>query len=322
MKSITDIFSVKDCGVVVTGGASGLGLGYAEALAANGARVTLLDLVPERLDAEVARLQGAGFDVRGSVVDVTDHAALDAQIAAAASAYGRLDVVFANAGIDSGPGYLGAWVDETRPRLEAGALENYDDARWNRVIEVNLNAVFATLRAAARHMSFGDRLRSRFWRGRVEDEVDAELAFHVEMRAREYEARGMTAADAREAAIRRFGDMHRVNARLSQVLAADGVRFEKVYFSPESPEQPSQTRKPSPQLLFDARDEFGIDLTQSYMIGDKIIDVECGRNAGVKKSILVRTGYGAEAEKKAAGGLKDALIANDLQDATNQILSS
>ena len=152
MKSITDIFSVKDCGVVVTGGASGLGLGYAEALAANGARVTLLDLVPERLDAEVARLQGAGFDVRGSVVDVTDHAALDAQIAAAASAYGRLDVVFANAGIDSGPGYLGAWVGETRPRLEAGALENYDDARWNRVIEVNLNAVFATLRAAARHM--------------------------------------------------------------------------------------------------------------------------------------------------------------------------
>ena len=152
MKSITDIFSVKDYGVVVTGGASGLGLGYAEALAANGARVTLLDLVPERLDAEVARLQGAEFDVRGAVVDVTDHAALDAHIAAAASAYGRLDVVFANAGIDSGPGYLGAWVGETRPRLEAGALENYDDARWNRVIEVNLNAVFATLRSAARHM--------------------------------------------------------------------------------------------------------------------------------------------------------------------------
>jgi len=117
-------------------------------------------------------------------------------------------------------------------------------------------------------------------------------------------------------------DMHRVNARLSEVLAADGVRFEKVYFSPESPEQPSQTRKPSPQLLFDARDEFGIDLAQSYMIGDKIIDVECGRNAGVKKSILVRTGYGAEMEKKASGGLSDALIANDLQDAANQILSS
>jgi predicted permease len=61
-------------------------------------------------------------------------------------------------------------------------------------------------------MTFGQHLRSRFWRDSVEDEVDAELAFHVEMRAREYEARGMTAADAREAAIRRFGNIHRVNA--------------------------------------------------------------------------------------------------------------
>src|SRR5688572_18922419 len=118
------------------------------------------------------------------------------------------------------------------------------------------------------------------------------------------------------------GDMHLVNARLSEVLAADGVRFEKVYFSPESPEQPSQTRKPSPQLLFDARDEFGIDLAQSYMIGDKIIDVECGWNAGVKKSILVRTGYGAEVEKKSPTGLKDAFIANNLHDAVNHILNS
>jgi predicted permease len=60
-------------------------------------------------------------------------------------------------------------------------------------------------------MTFGQRLRSRFWRDRVEDEVDAELEFHVEMRAREYETRGMPPAEAREAAIRRFGDIRRVN---------------------------------------------------------------------------------------------------------------
>jgi len=41
--------------------------------------------------------------------------------------------------------------------------------------------------------------------------------------------------------------------------------------------------------LFDARDEFGVDLAQSFMIGDKLIDLECGWNAGVKTSILVRT---------------------------------
>ena len=60
-------------------------------------------------------------------------------------------------------------------------------------------------------MKFGRRLRSRFWRARVEDEVDAELAFHVEMRARELQAGGLSRADAVERAIRRFGDIHRVN---------------------------------------------------------------------------------------------------------------
>ncbi len=61
-------------------------------------------------------------------------------------------------------------------------------------------------------MTFGRRLRSRFWRAAVEDEVDAELEFHVEMRARELEARGLSRSDAHEAAIRRFGNIHHVNA--------------------------------------------------------------------------------------------------------------
>jgi predicted permease len=61
-------------------------------------------------------------------------------------------------------------------------------------------------------MRFGRRLRSRFWRGSVEDEVDAELGFHLEMRARELEGRGLSSTDAREAAVRRFGDVNRVNA--------------------------------------------------------------------------------------------------------------
>ena len=115
-------------------------------------------------------------------------------------------------------------------------------------------------------------------------------------------------------------DMHRVNVRIAEILAAEGVRFEKVYFAPEHPELPSRGRKPSPQFLLDARDEFGVDLAQSYMIGDKLLDVECGRNAGVRKSILVRTGYGAELERTSRDKLGDALIVDDLNDAVAKIL--
>jgi NAD(P)-dependent dehydrogenase (short-subunit alcohol dehydrogenase family) len=145
-------FDVSGYGVAVTGGASGLGLAYGEALAAGGARVTLIDLDADGVAAQAERLQGEGLDVRSAVADVTDHATLDGVIDEAAEEYGRLDVVFANAGIDPGVGFLGAWAGDTRPRVEEGALERYTDERWNRVIDINLNGIFATARAAARHM--------------------------------------------------------------------------------------------------------------------------------------------------------------------------
>ncbi|HWJ14791.1 MAG TPA: permease prefix domain 1-containing protein, partial [Gemmatimonadaceae bacterium] len=56
------------------------------------------------------------------------------------------------------------------------------------------------------------QLSSPLWRASVEDEVDAELAFHVEMRVREYMAHGMDEATARATAIARFGDIRKVNA--------------------------------------------------------------------------------------------------------------
>jgi NAD(P)-dependent dehydrogenase (short-subunit alcohol dehydrogenase family) len=136
----------------VTGGASGLGLASGEVLAAHGGRVTLIDVDEAALAAEVARLQGDGLDVRGVVADVTDHAALDRAVDGAAGTYGRLDVAFANAGIDSGVGFVAGWAGSERPRVPDGALERYGADRWNGVIDVNLTGVFATARAAARHM--------------------------------------------------------------------------------------------------------------------------------------------------------------------------
>lgn len=116
-------------------------------------------------------------------------------------------------------------------------------------------------------------------------------------------------------------DMHRVNAALCAKLEAEGVRFSKIYFATESPEQPSRGRKPSPQFLFDARDEFGVDLSRSFMVGDKLIDLECGWNAGVARSVLVRTGYGATVEKSAGEPIGRATVVDDLNQAADWILA-
>src|SRR5207248_2727786 len=147
-----ELFDIAGQGALVTGGGSGLGLAIAEALAESGARVTLLDVDAGRIAAETGRLAALGYAVRGEVIDVCDHAALERAFDAAAVAHGRLDIVFANAGIDSGPGFLTGWSGSQRTRNPAGALESYSDERWNRVIDVNLGGVFATLRAAARLM--------------------------------------------------------------------------------------------------------------------------------------------------------------------------
>lgn len=107
-------------------------------------------------------------------------------------------------------------------------------------------------------------------------------------------------------------DMHRVNARLVEILKPEGIVFDRIYFAPESPEEPSYGRKPSPNFLKDAAREFGLQLDQSFMVGDKISDLDCGKNAGVKASILVRTGYGTETEVKLGSQPHSWWIADNL----------
>jgi NAD(P)-dependent dehydrogenase (short-subunit alcohol dehydrogenase family) len=64
----------------------------------------MLDIDAQRMAQESRRLQSQGVDVRGEVVDVTDHAALDQAIDSAAATYGRFDVVFAVIDGGWGPG--------------------------------------------------------------------------------------------------------------------------------------------------------------------------------------------------------------------------
>jgi len=146
--SAATLFDVSGLATVVTGGASGLGLAYTEVMAENGARVTIMDANGEALGEAVQRFRNVGLDVRGEAVDVTDRGALDRSFDATARHYGRLDVVFANAGIGGGPGFLKLDGERNPER----ALENVPNELWDRVIAIDLTAVFATLQAAARHM--------------------------------------------------------------------------------------------------------------------------------------------------------------------------
>ncbi|WP_424140123.1 SDR family NAD(P)-dependent oxidoreductase [Roseomonas chloroacetimidivorans] len=141
------LFDVRGLATAITGGASGIGLAYAEVMARNGARVTIMDRDAAALEREAARLGGEGLAVRTQLLDVTDRAGLCAGFEVTAAHYGRLDVVFANAGIDIPPGYL-----RNGRRDPEGAIDALADDTWDRVIAVNLTGVFLTIQAAARHM--------------------------------------------------------------------------------------------------------------------------------------------------------------------------
>jgi NAD(P)-dependent dehydrogenase (short-subunit alcohol dehydrogenase family) len=138
---IQNLFDVQGLAVLITGGASGIGLAYAQAMAENGARVMVADINPEALAGAATALKAAGAEVEGATVDVTQRADLDRLVAATLQRYGRIDVAFVNAGISGGPGFLGA--DNTR--LAERALESIPDELWTRVLETNLTSVFRTV---------------------------------------------------------------------------------------------------------------------------------------------------------------------------------
>ena len=133
-------FNLEGRGVVVTGGNGGIGYGMARALLAAGARVAIWGSNPEKTErarASLAQECGDAARVHAFVCDVGEEAQVERSFADSVAALGRVDSCFANAGV-SGKGTL--MVDMS--------LEEF-----RRVQRVNVEGVFLTLRAAARHMA-------------------------------------------------------------------------------------------------------------------------------------------------------------------------
>lgn len=86
--------------------------------------------------------------------------------------------------------------------------------------------------------------------------------------------------------------------RVEELLAEQGARIDAFYYCPYHPEaklkryrRHSPLRKPNPGMLDRARRDLGVDLSRSFMVGDRPSDIECAKARGLK-AVFVRTGYG------------------------------
>jgi len=95
--------------------------------------------------------------------------------------------------------------------------------------------------------------------------------------------------------------------------------IDATYFCPDVPGQPSKCRKPAPGMILDAARDHHIDLARSFFIGDKEIDAECGRNAGLR-TIRVRTGFDKMTDGSGADWVTEDLpaAAKIVVDLTNE----
>lgn len=111
-----------------------------------------------------------------------------------------------------------------------------------------------------------------------------------------------------------------VHGILRNELAAHQAKLDAIYSCIHHPDSGCDCRKPNSGMLLQARDELNIDLTQSFVIGDKYLDVETAHNVGAK-GILVLTGYGREELEKYKSERQPDLIAENLLAAVDAILN-
>jgi D-glycero-D-manno-heptose 1,7-bisphosphate phosphatase len=121
-----------------------------------------------------------------------------------------------------------------------------------------------------------------------------------------------------------MSEVDAIHERMRSLLRADGADIEAVEVCPHHPEfsEPCLCRKPLPGLIIAAAERLGLDLSRSWVVGDRIEDAQAGRAAGCR-TILVLSGYGREESRKhPPAAYKDVdFIAWDLPAAIARILA-
>ncbi|HEX7813650.1 3-hydroxybutyrate dehydrogenase [Dyella sp.] len=125
---------------LITGAASGLGKAIAELYASNGAAVAIADINQQAADATAAQIQAAGGKAIGIAMDVTDEAAVEAGTDKVVEAFGHLDILISNAGVQI-----------------INPIDQFSFADWKKMLAIHLDGGFLTTKAALKHMYKDDR---------------------------------------------------------------------------------------------------------------------------------------------------------------------
>ncbi|MBJ7309191.1 3-hydroxybutyrate dehydrogenase [Rugamonas sp. CCM 8940] len=141
---------LKDKVCVVTGAASGIGKEIALTFAREGARIVIADLNLDAANATAAEIDAIGGGAMGVAMDVTDEAQVNAGIAAVVAAWGGIDVLVSNAGIQI-----------------VHPLEDFPFAEWKKMLAIHLDGAFLTTKACLPHMYASGRGGSVIYMGSV-----------------------------------------------------------------------------------------------------------------------------------------------------------
>ncbi|HEX2540194.1 MAG TPA: 3-hydroxybutyrate dehydrogenase [Caldimonas sp.] len=141
---------LQDKIAVVTGAASGIGKAIAATFAREGAKVAIADLNRDAAETAAAELKAKGGEAMAVAADVTDEAQVDAAIASVVSAWGGIDILVSNAGIQI-----------------VHPLEEFSYAEWKKMIAIHLDGAFLTTKACLPHMYASGRGGSVIYMGSV-----------------------------------------------------------------------------------------------------------------------------------------------------------
>jgi len=149
---------LKDKVALVTGAASGLGKGIAARYAQEGAKVVIADLNRQAADAAAAEIKSAGGQAIGVAMDVTSEEDVNNGVAATVAAFGGVDILVSNAGIQI-----------------VHPLEEFTYAEWKKMIAIHLDGAFLTTRACLPHMYKSGRGGSVIYMGSVHSKEASQL---------------------------------------------------------------------------------------------------------------------------------------------------